>query len=88
MRVGEVTQGALRFADEIQAAPESAGAKKAATSRELEMALKLIDEMTEKWHPEQFHNTYKDDLMKRIQEKVKSGNVTVAVAEDPGRGPA
>jgi DNA end-binding protein Ku len=64
----------LRYEEEIQEAPEVA-AKKAngASSRELDMALKLIDEMTEKWHPEQFHNTYKDDLMKRIEQKIKSG---------------
>jgi DNA end-binding protein Ku len=65
----------LRYAEEIQEAPEVATAKKAtgASSRELDMALKLIDEMTEKWHPEQFHNTYRDDLMKRIEQKIKSG---------------
>lgn len=65
----------LRYEEEIQEAPEAAAVKKAngASSRELDMALKLIDEMTEKWHPEQFHNTYKNDLMKRIEQKVKSG---------------
>jgi|SRR5215831_2848122 len=66
----------LRYEDEIQPAPEAAGAAKKAggtSNRELDMALKLIDEMTEKWHPEQFHNTYRDDLMKRIEQKVKSG---------------
>ncbi|HET9863631.1 MAG TPA: Ku protein [Steroidobacteraceae bacterium] len=64
----------LRFEDEIQQVPDTAGAaKKAATGRELEMALKLIDEMTETWHPEQFQDTYRNDLMKRIQQKVKSG---------------
>ena len=65
----------LRYEEEIQEAPEAAAAKKAngASSRELDMALKLIGEMTEKWRPEQFHNTYKDDLMKRIEQKIKSG---------------
>jgi DNA end-binding protein Ku len=73
----------LRYQEEIQEVPETAAAKKSATARELDMALKLIDEMTEKWHPEQFHNTYKDDLMKRIQEKVKSGQ-THALTEPEG----
>ena len=53
----------LRYQEEIQEVPETAMAKKSATSRELDMALNLIDEMTEKWQPEQFHNTYKADLM-------------------------
>jgi DNA end-binding protein Ku len=75
----------LRYAEEIQEAPEVVAAKKAngASSRELDMALKLIDEMTEKWHPDQFHNTYKDDLMKRIEQKIKSGQ-THALTEPEG----
>jgi DNA end-binding protein Ku len=75
MPVGDViVLNTLRYQEEIQKAPEVATGKKAsATGRELDMALKLIDEMTEKWHPEQFTNTYHDDLMKRIEEKVKSG---------------
>jgi DNA end-binding protein Ku len=67
----------LRFQEEIQPHPNvvAATAKKtaAAGGRELEMALKLVDEMTEKWKPEVFTDTYRDDLMKRIQEKVKAG---------------
>ena len=46
------------------------------------MALKLIDEMTEKWHPEQFTNTYHDDLMKRIEQKVKSGQTHTLTQPD------
>jgi DNA end-binding protein Ku len=65
----------LRYQEEIQKAPEVAAGKKStgASSRELDMALKIIDEMTEKWSPEQFTNTYHDDLMKRIEQKIKSG---------------
>jgi len=67
----------LRYAEEIQQEPEIAegAAKKstAAGSRELEMALKLVDDMTEDWQPRQFTNTYRDDLMKRIEQKIKAG---------------
>ena len=67
----------LRYQEEIQPHPDvvAAAAKKAGgtSGRELDMAMKLIDEMTEKWQPETFKNTYRDDLMKRIQEKVKAG---------------
>jgi DNA end-binding protein Ku len=67
----------LRYQEEIQPHPDvvAAAAKKAsgASGRELEMALKLVDEMTEKWQPEAFTDTYRDDLMKRIEAKVKSG---------------
>jgi DNA end-binding protein Ku len=75
----------LRFQDEIQAHPEIAATRKsaAASGRELEMALKLVDEMTEKWQPEAFKDTYRDDLMKRIEQKVKSGE-THALTEPEG----
>jgi DNA end-binding protein Ku len=67
----------LRYQEEIQPHPDvaAAAAKKssAASTRELQMALKLIDEMSEKWHPEAFTDTYRDDLMKRIEQKVKAG---------------
>src|SRR5690242_15688663 len=55
----------LRYHEEIQAHPDvtAAVSKKAtgaANGRELAMALKLVDEMTEKWHPEAFNDTYRD----------------------------
>lgn len=67
----------LRFQEEIQPHPDVAAAAarktQGASGRELDMALKLVDEMTEKWQPEAFKDTYRNDLMKRIEEKVKSG---------------
>jgi DNA end-binding protein Ku len=67
----------LRYDAEIQPHPDvaAATAKKAGTAsgRELEMALKLVEEMTEKWKPEAYEDTYRDDLMKRIEQKVKAG---------------
>jgi len=82
----------LRYAEEIQPHPDviAAVAKKAngASGRELDMALKLVDEMTEKWSPEQFKDTYREDLMKRIEQKVKAGQthaLTEPEAEDTGQ---
>jgi DNA end-binding protein Ku len=36
------------------------------------MAEKLIEEMTEPWKPEKYHDSYREDLMKRINEKIRS----------------
>jgi DNA end-binding protein Ku len=36
---------------------------------ELKMAERLIDDMTMKWDPDQYHDTYRDDLLKMIEEK-------------------
>ena len=88
MPVGKaIVLNTLRYEEEIQAVPETAGAAKktnGTTGRELDMALKLIDEMTEKWHPEQFHDTYRNDLMKRIQEKIKSGQTHALTEPEAG----
>jgi DNA end-binding protein Ku len=76
MPVGKViVLNTLRFEAEIQPVPETvtAAAKKASSPRETQMALKLIEEMSEPWKPETFEDTYKNDLMKRIEQKVKSG---------------
>jgi DNA end-binding protein Ku len=77
----------LRFQEEIQPHPEvaaaSAAAKKAG-NRELEMALKLVDEMTEPWKPDAFTDTYRDDLMKRIEEKVKAGQTHALTQPEAG----
>jgi len=82
MPVGKIiVLNTLRYQKEIQPHPDvtAAVAKKAnaASDRELTMALKLVDEMTEKWKPEMFADTYRDDLMKRIEQKVKAGETHV-----------
>ncbi len=35
------------------------------------MAQKLVDEMTAAWKPQQFHDSYREDLMQRIRSKIK-----------------
>jgi len=67
----------LRFPDEIRTprdmglkVPESKGTGLAA--REISLAEKLIAEMTEPWKPAKYHDAYREDLMERIQEKVRN----------------
>jgi DNA end-binding protein Ku len=43
----------------------------AAEDRELDMALKLIEQMTEPFIPEDFHDTYTEELQARIEAKVQ-----------------
>jgi DNA end-binding protein Ku len=84
---GVILLNTLRYQEEIQPHPDVAAAaakKSTATGRELEMALKLVDEMTEAWKPDTFHNTYRDDLMKRIEEKVKSGETHALTEPEAG----
>jgi DNA end-binding protein Ku len=43
--------------------------------QEIEMAEKLVEVMVGDWSPEQYRDTYHDDLLKLIGEKVKTGRV-------------
>lgn len=75
----------LRYADEIRPIDEfdlPAESPKAAqlNAKEIEMAMQLLKNMGEKWKPEQYHDTYREDILARVKEKVKAGETEV-VAE-------
>ncbi|TJZ73798.1 non-homologous end joining protein Ku [Chitiniphilus eburneus] len=40
--------------------------------REVKMALSLVESMSEAWRPEQYHDTYRDDVLALIDRKVRS----------------
>jgi DNA end-binding protein Ku len=54
------------------------------SAKEIDMALRLIDDMSEKWRPEKFKDTYRDDLMARIKEKIKEGQTEEITAPEKG----
>jgi DNA end-binding protein Ku len=59
----------LRYHKEL---PEKLkGAK--VSAKEIEMALRLIDDMADEWQPAKYHDTYHEDLLKRIEAKIKAG---------------
>jgi DNA end-binding protein Ku len=41
--------------------------------REIEMAGQLVDEMTVRWDPNQFHDTFTEEVMKLVKKKVEAG---------------
>jgi DNA end-binding protein Ku len=43
------------------------------SAKEIDMALRLIEDMADEWKPENYQDTYHEDLLKRIEEKVKAG---------------
>ncbi len=77
----------LRYHDELKKASEFdvAGAK--VTAKELDMAMRLVDDMADKWQPAKFKDTYRDDLLKRIEQKVKAGQ-TEEITEPQREGKA
>jgi DNA end-binding protein Ku len=72
---GVLMMNTLRYADGLRQASdiEAPSAKTRVTAKEIELALRLMKDMEEKWDPEKYKDTYRDDLMQRIEEKVKAG---------------
>jgi DNA end-binding protein Ku len=81
----------LRYADELKAPAELEIPKAKVTAKELDMALRLVEDMADDWEPKKYKDTYREDLLKRIKEKVKAGQTEELTepeegAEKPARG--
>ena len=79
----------LRYANELRPTKElqiPANSLKTAgvTSRELEMATKLVEEMSERWKPAQYKDTYREDLMRLIKKRIKGGKTEVVTGPEEG----
>jgi len=73
-RKGLLVLELMHFSEELADTSEfKAPATAPLGKKELEMAKKLVASMTEKWHPEKYHDQYRDSLMKLIHKKVESG---------------
>jgi DNA end-binding protein Ku len=85
MPVGDMlVMNTLRYASELQPAiaiDEGSGSKP--SPKELQMAQRLVEGMSERWKPEKYHDTYIDDLKRRIAEKVKARQSKVLTAPEP-----
>ncbi|MCM5679996.1 Ku protein [Schlegelella sp. S2-27] len=76
---GEVLMlNTMRFADEVLEpgdlyVPDSDLKAVGVGARELEMAQRLVDEMSQDWQPAQYRDTYREDLLTQIDAKIESG---------------
>ncbi len=81
----------LRWGDEIRTWDEldlpKEGAKAAGlTDKEIKMAEQLIEDMSGEWNPEDFTDSFKEQILQLVEEKVKSGDtetVTQIEASEP-----
>ncbi len=85
----------LHFAEDVKELRELGDWKSEAegpktSTKEVDMAERLIADMTSKWDPDEYKDTYRVDIMKRVKAKVSAGKateITEEVAEhDEGRG--
>jgi DNA end-binding protein Ku len=58
----------------------------AVTDQELNMAEQLVNAMVGEWRPEQYRDTYRDDLQRMIDEKIKTGKITTRKEAKPKEG--
>ncbi|OHC17342.1 MAG: Ku protein [Pseudomonadales bacterium GWC2_63_15] len=69
----------LRWADEVRGV-EYLELKDEAldpdlAERELDMAKRLVEDMTEKWKPEQYKDTFQDQIMELVEKKAREGKL-------------
>ena len=78
----------LRYADELKGVEElgipSAALHHKASPKEIDMALRLIEDMSENWQPGKFKDSYRDDLMARINEKIRKGQTEQITEPEKG----
>ena len=74
----------LRYADELKAPAELEIPKAKVTPKELDMALRLVEDMADAWDPKKYKDTYREDLLKRIKEKVKAGQTEELTEPEKG----
>lgn len=92
--VGDViVMNTLRYSDEIRETDElkipSSTEKAAAISdKELKMAMALVEGMSEEWKPEQYHDTYREDILALVEKKVKAKETKTITMPGKEKAPA
>ncbi|MBA1274084.1 non-homologous end joining protein Ku [Stutzerimonas azotifigens] len=69
----------LRWADEVRGVEYLEMKDEALNAdlnpRELDMAKRLVEDMTEEWKPEQFKDTFQDQIMELVERKAREGKL-------------
>ncbi|MCB4809817.1 Ku protein [Methylovorus menthalis] len=82
----------LRYAEDIRPAealglPEESASKVRVSDKEIKMAHALVEDMTEPWNPEQFHDHFREDILALVKKKTRNKQ-THAVMEPEDDIPA
>lgn len=84
----------LRWADEVRdfsqfKFPDEDTKKAGVTPKELEMAKRLIEDMSDSWDPAKYHDTFRDDIMALVDKKVREGKTAeIAEVNESGERPS
>lgn len=71
----------LRYADQINEIPDIKISNTKITQQEINLALKLINQLTKKFKPESFKDTYTNTMKKLIEAKAKGKKIAAPVVE-------
>jgi DNA end-binding protein Ku len=85
---GGLMMHTMFYADEIVAASDvDRGQNAKINDRELELAKRLIDDLTQKkFEPEKYHDTYRERVLEAAQRKVQGEEAIVTAAPEQPRG--
>lgn len=91
-----VVLNTLRYENELKSAKDlempSGNLKGSGVSpREIDMAKRLVEEMTDQWKPTAYRDTYHEDLLSLIDKRIKAGQteiITEAAADENENKPA
>lgn len=82
---GVLAMSTMRFADEVvprSDIDELPSRRSKPESKELKMALQLVDSLATDWEPEQYHDTYAEELRDRIDAKEKGKEIVAEESEE------
>jgi DNA end-binding protein Ku len=86
---GALAMSTMRFADEVVPRREVDGVPDRRTKPEakaLELATQIVDSLAGDWKPEQYHDTYAEELRARIERKDKGKDVVEASDREAASG--
>jgi DNA end-binding protein Ku len=67
----------LYYEDELHAGNKAGGAKANGTAKELALAIQLVRQLAAPFKPEGFHDTYRENVEKLIEQKKRGKEITV-----------
>jgi DNA end-binding protein Ku len=88
-----IVMNTLRYSDEIRDTddlkiPSSTAKGTAISDKELKMAMALVEGMSEEWKPEQYHDTYREDILALVEKKVKAKQTKTITMPGKEKAPA
>ncbi|MGH2690061.1 MAG: Ku protein, partial [Actinomycetota bacterium] len=82
-RDGVMVLETMNWPDEIRQPPFDPARTPQVSAKEVEMAQRLIDELTDGFDPGRFHDEYRERLEQAIQSKIKGDEISIAEEEAP-----